>query len=292
MYSVKIIKDSLGPTGRRLTTFELRYQRFIHAELMTHRLFSRNAASSRAIPVEKMLQRIEENPAAPIWWGVNEPGMKAKAELEGLALSNVQIEWDLAMRSAIRHARIMLEQGAHKQIVNRILEPFSHITTIVTATNYENFFTLRYHKDAQPEFGYLAKLMADVYYSSEPMKVWSGFWHLPYIQEDEWDANVYDIETLKKVSVARCARVSYLTHDGKRAVEKDLELFEALCQGSGFGHWSPFEHVARAMSHDAPSGNFRGWDQYRKLFVHECHDRFDYEKAKQQEMFLPAELDG
>jgi thymidylate synthase ThyX len=292
MYSVKIIKDSLAPCKRRLTTFEIRYQRFIHAELMTHRLFSRNAASSRAIPVEKMLQRIEENPAKPIWWGANEPGMKAKAELEGEALLRVQDIWHQATEDAIFHARQMLTWGAHKQIVNRIVEPFSLITTIVTATNFENFFTLRYHKDAQPEFGYLAKLMADVYYNSEPMKVWTGFWHLPYIQEDEWDTNVYDIETLKKVSVARCARVSYLTHDGTRAIEKDLELFENLRSGSGFGHWSPFEHVAQALQYDLPSGNFRGWEQYRKRYHNECHDNFDYQKAREQEMFLPAEVNG
>jgi hypothetical protein len=223
MYSVKIIKDSLAPSRRRLTTFELRYPRFIHSELMTHRFFSRNAASSRAIPVDKMLQRIQDNPAHPIWWGANEPGMKAKAELEGENLVAVKSEWFDAMDSAIHHARKMLEAGAHKQIVNRILEPFSLITTIVTATNYENFFTLRYHEDAQPEFGYLAKLMADTYYNSLPNAVWTGFWHLPYIQADEWDT---PIEILKKVSVARCARVSYLTHDGVRAIEKDLDLYE------------------------------------------------------------------
>lgn len=284
MYSVKSVKDSLAPSGRRLTTFELRYQRFIHSELMTHRLFSRNAASSRAIPVDKMLQRIEDNPAAPIWWGANEPGMKAKAELEGEALITVKNEWYEAMMDAVRHARKMLAAGAHKQIVNRILEPFSLITTIVTATNYENFFTLRYHADAQPEFGYLAKLMADVYYSAKPKKVWSGFWHLPYIQDDEWDT---PIEILKKVSVARCARVSYLTHDGKRTIEKDLELYESLKNGSGFGHWSPFEHVAMALSDDVPSGNFRGWEQYRKTFMNECHHSFDY--SLERTMFLPAD---
>lgn len=289
MYSVKIIKDSLAPCKRRLTTFECRYPRFIHSEVMTHRFFSRNAASSRAIPVDKMLQRIQDNPAHPIWWGANEPGMKAKAELEGENLNTVKCEWFDAMDSAVHHARAMLEAGAHKQIVNRILEPFSLITTIVTATNYENFFTLRYHKDAQPEFGYLAKLMADVYYNSEPKKVWSGFWHLPYIQEDELDL---PLEILQQVSVARCARVSYLTHDGKRAIEKDMELFENLRNGSGFGHWSPFEHVAQALQYDLSSGNFRGWEQFRKRFHNECHHSFNYQAAQEQEMFLPAEVNG
>jgi thymidylate synthase ThyX len=287
MFSVKIIKDSLAPCKRRLTTFELRYPRFIHSELMTHRMFSRNASSSRAIPVDKMLQRIEENPAHPIWWGANEPGMKAKAELEGTALRDAKEQWRIAMEDAIRNARAMLALGVHKQIANRIVEPFSLITTIVTATNFENFFTLRYHADAQPEFGYLAKLMADVYYNTEPKKVPGGFWHLPYIQDDEWDLN---LEVLKKVSVARCARVSYLTHDGKRAIEKDLELYESLKNGSGFGHWSPFEHVARALSYDLPSGNFRGWEQYRKTFLNECHHSFDY--SLERTMFLPPERDA
>lgn len=282
----KILLDSLAPSNKRLVTWELTYPRFIHSELMTHRDFSRNAASSRAIPVAKMIERIEENPAHPIWWGANQPGMKAKSELDRKEKDAVQQEWYLAMQDAIRHARVMHEMGAHKQIVNRVLEPFCLMTTLVTATNFDNFFSLRYHPDAQPEFGYLAKLMADQYYNTKPRRVETGWWHLPLIQDDEWNT---DIDLLKQVSVARCARIAYLTHDGKRDIQKDLDLYQDLINGSGHGHWSPFEHTAQAMPKPVRYGNFIGWLQLRKRFNNEnllnfdyAHARDNYQMAKEQ----------
>lgn len=278
VFSARILLDSLASNSFRLTSWELTYPRFIHSELMTHRDFSRNASSSRAIPVAKMIERIEENPAHPIWWGKNQSGMQAKEELDRKEKEAVQQEWHLAMQDAIRHARVMHELGAHKQIVNRILEPFTLITTLVTATNFENFFSLRYHTDAQPEFGYLAKLMADLYYNTEPRVVHVGWWHLPFIQNDEWDQ--FPLNVLRQVSVARCARVSYLTHVGKRDIQKDLELHDQLLTGSGHGHWSPFEHVAQAQYTARSSGNFFGWEQYRKQFHNERQETFNYDYAK------------
>jgi thymidylate synthase ThyX len=85
MISAKIIADSISESeyGDRITTFELEYPRFIHGELMTHRLFSRNAASSRAIPINKMMDQVLTAPAMPVEWGLNKSGMQAEEMLKG-----------------------------------------------------------------------------------------------------------------------------------------------------------------------------------------------------------------
>jgi thymidylate synthase ThyX len=243
---------------------EVTYPRFIHAEFMTHRMFSRNAASSRAIPVKKMLERVELDPAMPVFWGKNQSGMQANGELEEPQKSLAQFRWMEARDAALFHAQALLDLGLHKQLVNRILEPFSWITVIVTATEWSNFFALRRHPDAQPELHYVADLMFAAQEDSRPV---AREWHMPYLQPDE---DKLPLETQQGVSVARCARVSYLTHDGKREIAKDLELFDRLKNGSGTGHWSPFEHVAKAMNEPIRCGNFIGWSQFRKTFANEC----------------------
>jgi thymidylate synthase ThyX len=152
------------------------------------------------------------------------------------------------------------------------------MTTIVTATEYTNFFHQRCHKDAQPEFRMLALMMAEQYYEiSHPTKVHTGDYHLPYIRPDEQGL---DTRIKIKVSVARCARVSYLQQDGKRDYTKDVEMYEnRLIPG---GHWSPFEHVAKAIGHasELKSGNFKGWHQWRKEFQNECNGQFDWTSVK------------
>ncbi len=279
-FKAKIILDSINPhNGIRLITSELTYPRFIHAEFMTHRMFSRNAASSRAIPVRKMIKMIEDNPAMPVYWGKNKKGMAAELELDIDSITTAKAAWNAACKDAISYAQLFRKWGLHKQITNRILEPWKYITVICTATQYSNFFGLRDHKDAQPEIAHLAKLWKAAMNESSPTE---REWHIPYIQEDE---NGLDLDLLKKVSVARCARVSYLTHDGKRDVEKDLSLYERLLTGGDSGHWSPFEHVAMATDEmetrrnfangtrkSAPiwCGNFQGWIQYRKMHNGEC----------------------
>jgi hypothetical protein len=142
-YSAKILADSVGAHGVRLTTFELCYPRMIHSEFMTHRMISRNAASSRAIPVEKMIKRVEEDPVEPLFWGANQKGMQAHQALTGLSLSLAQGYWEDAQYQAVSFARRLADVGAHKQIVNRILEPFSWITVIASATEWGNFINLR-----------------------------------------------------------------------------------------------------------------------------------------------------
>ena len=200
MINAKILLDSINPVGNRITSWILTYPRFFHSEIMTHRVFSRNAASSRAIPVKRMIDDIRQNCAMPIFWGKNQAGMQAKEELdntekyaevrkdlpygEGLLITTkkqeAKREWLLARDSAVKHAEKMLELGLHKQIANRILEPFMHMTVIITGTEFENFFALRAHPDAQPEFQDLAYKMLDIYQLSEPKKLKAGEWHIPF----------------------------------------------------------------------------------------------------------------
>ncbi len=252
-----------------MTTFEARYPRFIHSEMMTHRMFSRNAASSRAIPIKKMIAAVRDEPAMPIHWGRNQTGMSAREEIPAEIAEMAKAEWRHALEDALRHAERLAEKDIdlHKQLVNRLLEPFAWITVIITATDWANFFTQRAHEDAQPEIRHIAELMLAAYRASVPQAVELGHWHMPLIQDDE---HSLPEEERVKISVARCARVSYLTHDGKRDYAKDVELYDKLLDGGANGHWSPFEHVATpAVDGAVRSGNFAGWEQFRKRFPQE-----------------------
>jgi thymidylate synthase ThyX len=257
-FAARVLTDSVSPVGIRLTTLEVRFPRFILSEFNTHRVFSRNSASSRAVPTKKMIERVLENPAMPVEWGVNKPGMSASEELTPEHAEDAKREWLRARDSAVAHVRALQDSNVHKQIINRLLEPFMWHTVIVTATEWENFFTLRLAQNAQPEIRVAARLMREAMNGSTPVPVATGGWHLPLIQEDERDL---EIETLKMVSAARCARVSYLTHDGKRDIEKDIELCERLRSDR---HLSPFEHVASAAGDAAFYANFRSWVQMRR----------------------------
>lgn len=265
-FSARILLDSISPAGVRLTTVEARYPRFVHSELMTHRVFSRNSASSRAIPIKKMIAAVRDEPALPVYWGRNQSGMSARVQIDDVARERALAEWNRALSSALRTAERLSDSDIdlHKQLVNRILEPFAWITVIITATEWANFFTQRCHPDAQPEIKQIADLMLAAYRASEPVAVPIDDWHTPLILADE---RQLDAAVRCKLSVARCARVSYLTHDGARDRSKDLELYERLLEGGANGHWSPFEHVATPFADpDQHSGNLRGWQQYRKLF--------------------------
>jgi len=270
MITAKIIEDSVNEWGDRLTTFELVYPRFVHAQLLTHRTFSRNAASSRAIPIKRMIKRIKEDPVKPLHWGKAQSGMQAYEELTGWRLWAAKFIWWLALKFALFFASLFNLVGAHKQYANRILEPFMHITTIVTATDFSNFFYLRCG-DAQPEIQKLAQEMYFAYKCSAPKQLKAGEWHTPYVVLDDPTHPLYVPselgERFKEISSARCARVSYLSHDGVRDFQKDIGLHDRL---TGDNHWSPTEHVAQAQDHSLYIGNFRGWKQYRKFFDNEC----------------------
>lgn len=255
MFEAKIILDSINEAGNRLTTFQLRYPRFIHSELMTHRVFSRNAMSSRAVPVAKMVAQVRANPAKPIHWGMNKPGMQAAEEVPTASAEHL---WHKAANLAADVAEQMVKLNLHKQVANRILEPFQWMNTIVTATEWDNFYTLRAHPDAQPEFQKLAVMTLEAQEASTPGLLLPGQWHLPYVKEED---SPYD---LRKISAARCARVSYLTHDGAEpSAQADLALFERLAGGVPL-HASPLEHQATPGTTD--TGNLTGWTQFRKVW--------------------------
>ena len=175
-----IIQDSTC-NGSRITTFELEYPRFIHAELMTHRQFSRNAASSRAIPIEKMHEHVLSNPAKPIHWGANQAGMQAKQELTSVFLAGAKAVWQSALEDAVRWSKALGNTGLHKQIANRVTEPFQFMKTVVTATEWNNWYWLRNHEDAQPEIHELAKQMWETSQASEPLELSMYHWHVPYV---------------------------------------------------------------------------------------------------------------
>lgn len=325
MFEAKVIAHSISSFDKEIITYQLKYPRFIHAEAKTHRVLeidsvlveiltdmgfmddpnlSRNASSSRAIPVAKMIEQVRTNPAMPIHWGANQPGMQA--DMEVADIDNAKDLWRTAAANAADLAEAMMEGGLHKQVANRILEPFQWISVVVTATEWDNFHALRSHKDAQPEIKLLSDMMLEARAKSTPRLLDVGMWHLPYADSlRDWeDVLIYlkkvrathsepintelnDLLLLKKVSAARCARVSYLTHDGKpTTVEADLALCERLAGAQPF-HASPFEHQAtpdefwdiagdNGWENPHLHGNFVGWIQARKMMVGEHITDYQY----------------
>lgn len=272
--SAKVIQDSISPDGIRLTALSLVYPAFFHQDFMTHRVFSRNASSTRAIPMKKMLANIRRDMAMPIHWGINQPGMQAKQQLTGWRLLAAKALWRLAGHSAMFLAKQLERIGAHKQVGNMILWPFMHFNTIVSSTEWDNFFELRDHEDARPEIQKLAQEIKAAMERSVPVVLKAGQWHLPYVYAE--DGQMCDLDQQKKISAARCARVSYLTHEGRVPdVDEDLGLFDRLV-GSRPLHASPTEHQATPdkkvrgkWKHPELHGNFTGWIQQRKQLEQE-----------------------
>lgn len=261
-YECRVIADSVSPAGKRLTTIVATYPRSIHSEWLTHRMFSRSSASSRAIPIRKLEAQILHDPALPVYWGSAKPGMQAGAELPADVIDDCR-DLILAHRDAAVALATRLElRGMHKQDANRYLEPWMFITVIVTATEWGNFFRLRCHEAAHPSFRKIAEMTRDAMQASVPRQMSSNGWHLPFWQPgDDMLLRGISLEDARKIAVARCARVSYLTHDGEHDPAKDLDLAKRL---AAMGHWSPFEHVAQALDDpEARVGNLLGWKQYR-----------------------------
>jgi hypothetical protein len=278
MIEVKILADSIGPNGVRITTYQWTYPRMVHSEVMTHRMLSRNASSSRAIPVKKQIQMVIDNPAIPLAFTKNKAGMQGGDPLDGEALKRAYTAWMDARDAAVCHAQMLADLEVHKQYANRILEPWAHITVVVTATDWDNFFALRCHEMAQPEIHALADASYAAREASIPRVLEEGQWHLPFVPQEAFEVfdkkhELYNehINTWIKRSVARCARVSYLNHEGKEpTLEQDLQLYERLV-GSAPIHASPAEHQAMATNdpHFIFSGNLRGFIQYRKTLENE-----------------------
>lgn len=280
---VTVIADSISPGGIRISSLQLQYWRPIHSELMTHRKLSKSAGSSRARPSQAIIDQVCSDPWGPLHWGKNQAGMQAEEELTDT--EGAKAIWRLSAAAAGERAQQLMKYGAHKQIVNRLLEPFTYIDVLITGTEFNNWFTLRDHPDAQPEIQDLARRMRVAMDESTPRVLEPGEWHLPYIQDADWDLVAKYLEecghpfcdrpaqlhVLKRVSAARCARISYKAFDGSTSIAKDLELFEKLL-GSQPLHASPAEHQAtpdwihldQTWGNPNEHGNFTGWRQFRK----------------------------
>jgi thymidylate synthase ThyX len=278
--SAKVICDSISPQGIRFTSFEITCHRWILAEINTHRALSRNYRSSRAVPVTKLIQEVRDNPAMPVAWLKNKPGMVATEPMTAFESYRAEQSWRAAAHSAAHFTESLGGAlGLHKQWANRVLEPFLFVHGVISGTDWNNFFSLRQAPDAQPEFKALADLMHKAMGKSPPDLLVPGQWHLPYVSNEEReDFGEHNIESLRKHSVARVARVSIKPFDGEHIdVAKDLELYDRLLAQC---HMSPFEHQATPDSqwidgnpyyvNEHLHGNLTGWVQYRKTIPNEC----------------------
>lgn len=313
--TAKVVCDSVSEQGVRLTTFEIEYPRFIHGELMTHRVLSKNSSSSRAIPIQKMLDQIENNMAVPIYWGKNKSGMQAVEEVSKQSIRSAIDQWGFAYGDVKHVVGRMVELGLHKQVPNRLTEPFQMMKVVITGTDWENFFNLRIHPDAQPEICMLAYKMYKAMEESNPIKLKVGEWHLPYVEKDSKfgyiaDQTILNLEEAIKYSAASCASVSYRTEG--MTLEKADKIFDMLIKAEVI-HASPFEHLATPVSKEVEienseyetvgfinrtcspetwekgithmnkqgqlcSGNLRGWIQYRHLLPSNTCWKFDFKE--------------
>lgn len=256
-----VIEDSISPSGKRVITLACRYPRIVHAESLTHRSQNRNAGSSRAIPVKKMLAQIFGDPAMPAEWGSNQSGMQAGPELTGWRLWGVRKLWSIGAKFAACISWGMMKLGAHKQVANRVTEPYQYMNVLVTATEWEGFDELRCHADADPTMRDLAIEIMTAIEISTPMPLGYDEWHLPYVTREE--RRTLPLATQLKLSTARCARVSFAPFDGNPQVEKEIERHDKLV-GSRPVHASPTEHQCRPMEGmEKQYGNLKGWRQYR-----------------------------
>ena len=276
--TAKILAHSFNPnTNSDVVTFELEYPLVIHAHLLTHRVFSRNTASQRAIPVKAMIKAVMKDPYIPIKWGKNQPGMVAKDE-EIEDIERAKAEWLMARDNAVYHAGVLDKMGLHKQHTNRLLAPFQHTKVVVTTTELDNFFNLRLASDAQPEVQMLAQVMAQAYEDSTVFTLLEGDWHLPYIDKVfgydaegnpevfyTYDGKEVSLEEAKAISVACCAAVSYRMEG--ITVDKAQDIYNKLGVGTNKFHASPFEHVCTPWQEheEVEKGNLLGFHQLRHL---------------------------
>lgn len=250
MYKAEILLDSISPSGSRLTTMRVTFPRIILAEMNTHRVFSRNVASSRAISVERRIKEIRNHPFIPLEWGKEQRGMQATSILDVNTISSATTAWYDAVQAAVKHAEILNFLGVHKQIVNRLLEPFCWTTAIISSTQWSNFFNLRRSSLAQPEMKRTADVMFEALDASTPKRLQWLEWHSPLADDP-------------MVAAGRIARVSYDT--GSKTDDEDRKLAHLLMQNK---HWSPFEHIAYPDAHGSlhDGRNFGlGWVQYRAI---------------------------
>jgi thymidylate synthase ThyX len=291
MYEAKILKHSISDASIELITFEVNYPHAVHKDIMTHR-WARNFQSFRAVPPELLLDRLRNGEYfIPEVFGHRTKGMGQRNKpVEGQDAIDQKLAaqvWQEHVFETIDRAERFLNMGLAKQQVNFLLQDLCFIRGIITTTPWqlENFYGLRLaeNKDgdpvARPEVYKIAKMMEEVHLASSPTLVGYGNWHLPLVSDEELreasPKRNWDWEYWRMASVGRCARVSYLTHDGVRDPEKDIELYFQLL---GNGHMSPFEHQGTPLENDVAwsergmCGSFGyGWKQYRKFIPNESN---------------------
>ena len=262
--TAKVVADSISESGQRITTLEVEYPRFIHCEVMTHRSLSKNSSSSRAIPINKMLEQIESNMAVPVYWGKNKAGMQAVEEVDDLIKSNAEIMWKGCFWKAKDTVSWLIEDGLHKQVANRLTEPFQMMKVVITGTDWDNFFNLRIHKDAQPEICMLAYKIYKAMEESYPVKLKAKDWHLPYVERERnngvLEYFIYEeneigyfgkkyipLEQAVKISSSCTAQTSYRKNDA--SVEKADKIHDMLIKADVL-HASPFAHLATPIEFD------------------------------------------
>lgn len=257
-----VICDSISEQGVRLTTFEIEYPRIVMSEFNTMRAISKNSSSSRAIPVSKMLEHTQNINLKPIYFGSKKSGMQAGDELDGDDLINAKLFWEAALFDAITWATELDELGVAKEVCNRLVEPFQLVKVVCTATDWDNFFNLRLHPDADPNICMLAYKMYQAMQESKPIKLKTGEWHLPYVNigwngkgemcyADD-DFNFVELEQAIKLSAASCASVSYRTEG--MTLEKADKIFDMLIKAEVV-HSSPLEHCATPVSKEVEIEN-------------------------------------
>ena len=281
--TAEVVADSCakGKPWQRIATIKVHFPRYILAEVNTHRVFSRSYSSSRAIPTKRMVAMIRKDPAMPESWGQNKAGMQAGMELDGWRLVVVKGLWLTGMWIMTTLALLAARVGVHKQVVNRMIEPWAHATGVITSTEWANFFALRRHPDADPTFRRLAEAIYRALLTSVPRELDEGEWHLPFVtREDEKAAYFATIgrpgadarSRLLVVSTARCARASYGLFDGaeRSSYDDDLKLVEKL-KTSKPAHASPFEHQAtpKVVAEEEFVHNLRGWRSQRSMMPEE-----------------------
>jgi len=263
----EVLADSIhAVTGSRLSSLKLVYPRMIHSEFMTHRVISKNSASSRAIPTKRFRRDVLTNLAKPTQWDVNGPGMQGHGKISGVKSTVLDVLWAGAALCAVFMHFLMEKVGVHKQQANRILEPFFHMTVIATATDagWNSFLALRDHPAADPTIRALAVAVREALDASEPAKLALGEAHLPFKPASDCKSLKQKFQSV----VARCARVSYAVFGSTRPsmAEEDIDLYNRLAVAKP-PHASPMEHVAFAsVPNNTDGGNFgsTGWSQYRK----------------------------
>jgi len=265
--SATVIADSINQFGQRITTFQLTFPRIILPEFNTHRKFSRNAASTRAIPAKKSIARVRENPFVPFYVGVNQSGMQSDNLVSDEVKDRFQKEWVELMGIVADYVERWTDSDGmniHKQIACRALEPWTFSQVVMTTTDLTNFDELRNHTDAEPHIHDLAIVIKDIASRSVPvLRTSVNDWHLPYVSDEERDQ--FEIADLLAFSTARCARVSYLLHDGTTPnQEKDQGLHDGLVASRPI-HASPTEHQAYPNPTGETCKNHDGWVQYRAI---------------------------